>query len=255
MRKEILAFYGSPDAAIEFGTGAGGDAMKKIDLVAEKTLIEVLEKNEASCILISEETGTKEIGPQPSESYVTTDPLDGTTNALRGIPFMATAIAVSRTPYLKDVEIAFVTDIFHNITYSAQRGRGAFRNGEKIKPSQTSSLEEAVIGIDFNTLGMVELVSKLEEVLTRTKHLRHLGANALEICYVADGKTDAFIDIRGKLRVTDVAASYLMTLEAGGIMVTPEGTELDAPLSATQRVSFIAAANKGIYEKIMKFLA
>lgn len=255
MREEILAFYGSPDAAIEFGTGAGGDAMKKIDLVAEKTLIEVLEKHEVSCILISEETGTKEIGPQPSECYVTTDPLDGTTNALHGIPFMATAIAVSRTPYLKDVETAFVTDIFHNITYSAQKDRGAFRNGEKIKPSQISSLEEAVIGIDLNTLGMVELISKLEGVLTRMKHLRHFGANALEICYVADGKTDAFIDIRGKLRVTDIAASYLMTLEAGGIMVTPKGTELDAPLSATQRVSFIAAANRGIYEKIMKFLA
>ncbi len=255
IRKEILAFYGSPDAAIEFGTGAGGDAMKKIDLVAEKTLIEVLEKNEVSCTLISEETGTRKIGPQASEAYVTTDPLDGTTNAIRGISFMATSIAVSKTPYLKDVETAFVYDLFHNITYIAQRDRGAFRNGEKIKPSETSFLEEAVVGIDLNTLAIGELVSKLEGVLTRVKHLRHFGANALEICYVADGKTDAFIDIRGKLRATDVAASYLITLEAGGIIVTPEGTELNTPLSATQRVSFIAAANKGIYEKITKALA
>ena len=254
MKREILNFYGSPDAAIGFGIGAGGDIMKKIDLVAEKVLIEVLEEYKVSCTLISEETGTRKIGLQPSEFYVTTDPVDGTTNAVRGIPFMATAIAVSKAPYLKDVETALVSDLFHNVTYTAQRGQGAFRNGEKIQPSQTSSLEEAVIGVDFNTLRLRELLAKLEEVLIRTRHLRHFGANALEICYVADGATDAFIDIRGKLRVTDIAASYLIILEAGGIIVTPEGPQLNVPLAATQRVAFVAAANKTIYENIKKFL-
>ncbi len=254
MRKEILNFYGSPEAAIGFGTGAGGDIMKKIDLVAEKALREVLEESKVSCTLISEETGTRKIGHKPSEFYVTTDPVDGTTNAVRGIPFMATAIAVSKAPYLKDVETALVSDLFHNVTYTAQRDQGAFRNGKKIQPSQTSSLEEAVVGVDFNTLRLGELVAKLEEVLIRTRHLRHFGANALEICYVADGATDAFIDIRGKLRITDVAASYLIILEAGGIMVTPEGTQLNVPLAATQRVAFVAAANKRIYENIKKFL-
>jgi myo-inositol-1(or 4)-monophosphatase len=250
MRREILTFYGSPDAAIGFGIGAGGDTMKKIDLVAEKALIDVLEEHKVSCTLISEETGTRKIGPQPSEFYVTTDPVDGTTNAVRGIPFM-----VSKAPYLKDVETALVSDIFHNVTYTAQRDQGAFRNGEKIQPSQTSSLEEAVVGVDFNTLRLGELVANLEEVLIRTRHLRHFGANALEVCYVADGAIDAFIDIRGKLRVTDIAASYLILLEAGGIMVTPEGNQLNVPLAATQRVAFVAAANKRIYENIKKFLA
>ena len=255
MREEILNLYGSPDAAIGFGIGAGGDIMKKIDLVDEKTLIEILEENRVSCTLISEETGTKRIGSHPPEFYVTTDPVDGTTNAVRGIPFMATVIAVSKAPYLRDVETALVSDLFHNVTYTAQRGRGAFRDGEKIKLSQTSSLEEAVVGVDFNTPRLRELVTKLERVLTRAGHLRHLGANALEICYVADGTTDAFIDIRGKLRVTDIAASYLIMLEAGGIMVTLEGAELNAPLAASQRVDFIAAANKTIYKAIKKSLA
>ncbi|UCE57386.1 MAG: hypothetical protein JSW19_03215 [Candidatus Bathyarchaeota archaeon] len=255
MRKEILNLYGSPDAAIGFGIGAGGDTMKKIDLVAEKALIETLEENKVSCTLISEESGRKRIGSHPSEFYVITDPVDGTTNAIRGIPFMATAIAVSKAPYLKDVETALVSDLFHNVTYTAQRGRGAFRDGERIKPSQTSSLEEAVVGVDFNTLRLREIVTKLEKVLTRARHLRHLGANALEICYIADGTADAFIDIRGKLRVTDIVASHLIMLEAGGIMVTLEGAELDVPLAATQRVAFIAAANKTIYKAIKKHLA
>ncbi|MFQ5999565.1 MAG: inositol monophosphatase family protein [Candidatus Bathyarchaeia archaeon] len=250
MRKEVLPFFGSADAAVGFGTGAGGDTMKKIDLVAEKALIDVLEEHNASCTLISEETGTKKIGTQPSEFYLTTDPVDGTTNAVRGLPFMATSIAISRAPYLKGVEAALVCDLFHDVTYTAQRDQGAFRNGKRIKPSQTSSLEEAVVGVDFNTFRLGELVARLEGVLIKTRHLRHLGANALEICYVADGTIDAFIDIRGKLRVTNVAAAYLILLEAEGIMVTPEGTELNVRLDATQRVAFIAAANKKLYKAI-----
>jgi myo-inositol-1(or 4)-monophosphatase len=254
IRKEALTLYGSPEAAIGFGVGAGGDIAKKIDLAAEKALIDCLNKHKISCTLVSEEAGTKQIGSEPSEYYVTTDPLDGTTNAVRGIPFMATVIAVSREPWLQDVETALVSDLFHNITYTAQKNKGAFRNGKLIKPSETSSLEDAVIGIDYNTFKFRELVTKLEGLFKRAKHFRHFGANALEVCYVADGSTDAFIDIRGKLRVTDIVASYLILREAGGIIVSPEGEELNVPLAATQRLSFIAASNKRIYEAIKESL-
>lgn len=254
MREEILNVYQTKEAGRTFGVGAGGDIKKKIDLVAEKALIETLAEHKASCTLISEESGTKRIGADPSKYTLTADPLDGTTNALRGLPFMATSLAVSRKPYIKDVEVALVTDLLHNVTYTAQRGQGAYRNEKEIKPSRTSMLEEAVIGVDFNTFKAAEIVNQMIRVFEQTKHLRHLGANALEICYVADGTTDAFIDLRGKLRVTDMAAAQLILREAGGIISTPEGKDLDAPLNAAQRVSFIAAANKTIYEKIQKLL-
>jgi len=254
MREEILNVYQTAEAGRGFGVGAGGDVKKKIDLVAEKALIETLREHEASCTLISEESGTKRIGAQPSKFTLTADPLDGTTNALRGLPFMATSLAVSRKPYLRDVEVALVTDLLHNVTYTAQHGQGACRNKKEIKPSMKSSLEEAVIGIDFNTFKAEEIVNQMIRVFEQTKHLRHLGANALEICYVADGTTDAFIDLRGKLRVTDVAAAQLILREAGGIIITPEGKDLDVPLNAAQRVSFVAAANKTIYDTIQKLL-
>jgi myo-inositol-1(or 4)-monophosphatase len=254
MRRASLRVYGSPKAAVGFGVGAGGDTSKRIDLAAEKALIDCLGKHEISCTLVSEEAGTKKIGFGPSEYYVTTDPVDGTTNAVRGLPFSANVIAVSREPWLRDVETAIVTDIFHNVTYTAQKNGGAFRNEERIKPSETSEIEDALIGVDLNTFKIEELVTKLEGLFKRGKHFRHFGANALDICYVADGSTDAFIDIRGKLRVTDMAASYLILREAGGIMVSPEGEELNAPLEPTQRLSFIAAANRRIYETIQEAL-
>ncbi len=255
IRREVLPLFGTNEANIEFGKGAGGDTIKKIDLAAENALIQTLQDHNVSCTLVSEETGTKKIGPKPQSFYLTVDPLDGTTNAVRGLPFIATSIAVSKTPYLKDVETALVHDILYNVTYTAERHKGTLRNGEKIKPSPTTSLEDAVIGIDFNTLKIKELFTRLTPLLQKTKHLRHLGANALEVCYVADGTTDAFIDLRGKLRVTDIAAAYLILREAGGIMVTPEGTEINVPLDATQRVSFIATANTPLYENIKARLA
>jgi len=254
MKKEILALFGSVEAQAGFGIGAGGDVIKKIDLAAENTLIQALQDYGVSCTLISEEAGTREIGSNPSSFYLTTDPLDGTTNAVRGAPFMAVSLAVSKRPYLRDVETALVCDPVHGVTYTAERGKGAFRNREEIRSSSTTSLEEAVIGVDFNTLKICKLISRLIPLLEKTKHLRHFGANALELCYVADGTTDAFIDIRGKLRVTDIAAAYLILREAGGLMVTPGGKELDVTLEATQRVAFIVAANKTFCTEIQKLL-
>lgn len=250
IRKDALPFFNTPNADISFGRGAGGDIMKKIDLIAEKAIIETLEENDASCVLISEEAGTKKIGKPPHEYYLTADPIDGTTNATRGIPFIATSIAISKIPYIQDVETALVSDLFHDVTYTASRGKGAFRNGNNLTPSSTSRLEEAVIGIDLKALRTIELVKRLATVIEKTQHLRHFGANALEICYAADGTTDAFIDLRGKLRVTDVAAAYLILHEAGGVMATPNGKEINVPLAPTQRVSFIAAANKMMYKTI-----
>lgn len=251
MRKEVIPFFKSPEANFGFGIGAGGDIMKRIDLIAEKTLIETIEKEGFSCTLVSEETGVREIGDNPTNFYVTTDPIDGTTNSIRGIPFIATSMAVSKKPYLNQIETALVTDLYHSVTYTAKRGKGAYRNGARIKPSELQSLSEAVIGIDF-THKLWEITSHLKLMLEQTRHLRHLGANALELCYVADGTTDGFIDLRGKLRVTDIAAAYLILKEAGGTITTLEGKELNAELTPTQRVSFIATGNKRLHEIIMK---
>lgn len=254
MKKAAQKYYGSPEAAVSFNVGAGGDRSKKIDLAAEKALIDCLNKHEVSCTLVSEEAGTKKIGKEASEYYVVTDPVDGTINAVHGLPFCAHVVAVADGPYLKNVETAIVSDIVHDITYSAQKNKGAFKNGAPINPSKVTNIADAVIGIDLNTITIEDFAPKLKGLFSSGKHFRHFGANAQEICYVADGSTDAFIDIRGKLRVTDMVASYLILRESGGIIVTPEGSELNVPLKATQRVSFVCAANNELYKSVMDAL-
>jgi myo-inositol-1(or 4)-monophosphatase len=236
------------------GRGAGGDPMKLVDLAAEKAIVEVFLEHSVSFTLISEESGVKEFGDAPKQCYVTVDPIDGTTNLVRGLPFYASSIAISRKPTLSEVYAALVTDLFHDTTYTALEGKGAYCDGEKITPSALTSLEEAVIGLDLNTYKVKEIAPQLTSLIQKTKHIRHFGANALELCYVAHGLTDAFVDIRGKLRTTDVAAGFLILKEAGGTITTPEGNALDVKLDPKQKIKFIAAGNAQIHETILSLV-
>lgn len=236
------------------GIGAGGDSIKQVDMAAENAIINTLEKHGISFTLISEESGIKEYGKISCECYVTADPIDGTTNLMRGIPFYATSIAISTKPILNTVHASLVADLFHDITYIAQKGKGAQCNSQKINPSKNMSIEEAVIGMDLNTYKVQKIIPRLNSLIQETKHIRHFGANALELCYVADGTTDAFIDIRGKLRTTDTAAAWLIIKEAGAIITTPEGKPLNAKLDPKQKVSFVAAANQKIHRTILTLI-
>jgi len=236
------------------GIGAGGDPIKQVDIAAENAITATLTKQRVSFTLISEESGISEHGKNPHEAYVTTDPIDGTTNLTRGIPFYATSIAVSTKPDLNTVHTALVTDLFHNKTYTAEKGKGAHCDSQKMRPSRNTSLEEAVIGMDINTFKIQKLIPRLMNIIERTKHIRHLGANALELCYVADGTTDAFIDIRGKLRATDMAAGWLIIQEAGGTITTPEGKPLNVRLDPKQKVEFVAAANPTLHEILLDMI-
>jgi myo-inositol-1(or 4)-monophosphatase len=242
------------DPQPDLGKGAGGDAMKPVDLAAEKAIVETLKQHNISFTLISEESGIKKFGGSPEDCYVTVDPIDGTTNLVHGLPFYASSIAVSEKPAIADVYAAMVADLFHNVTYTAFEGKGAYRDGKKIATSKTASLDEAVVGLDLNTYKVRKVAPKLTALIEKTKHIRHFGANALELCYVADGLTDAFIDLRTKLRTTDVAAGFLIIKEAGGTVTTPENRTLDLKLDPKQTVSFIASGNRQIHKKIVNLV-
>jgi fructose-1,6-bisphosphatase/inositol monophosphatase family enzyme len=238
----------------DLGVGAGGDQTKQVDLAAENAIIEVLLQRGVSFTLVSEESGIKQYGNTPQSCYVTVDPIDGTTNLVHGLPFYCTSIAISSKPQLSTVYAGLVADLVHGATYTAQKGKGAQRNGEKITTSQTVSLAEAVMGLDLNTYKAKQIAPQLSELIEKTKHIRHFGANALELCFVAEGLTDAFVDIRGKLRATDVAASFLILEAAGGILTSPNGRPVDIPLDPKQTIKFVASANPKIHQAILNLL-
>ncbi len=236
------------------GTGAGGDAMKPVDLAAEKAIIETLQEHNLSFTLISEESGIRQFGNSPEKHYVTVDPVDGTTNLMHDLPFYASSIAISDKPELASVYAGLVADLNQNTAYVACLGEGAFLGGKKIQTSITASLDDAVVGLDLNTYKIRQVAPKVTGLIERAKHIRHFGANALELCYVADGKTDAFVDLRGKLRTTDVAAGFLILKEAGGTITTPDNGPVNVPLDPRQTVSFVASGNMEIHKKILSLV-
>jgi myo-inositol-1(or 4)-monophosphatase len=238
----------------KLGVGAGGDPIKEVDLAAENAITNTLKEYDISFTLISEESGIQKCGSNPNDNFVTADPIDGTTNLTRGIPFYATSIAVSTEPTMNTIHTALVADLVHDTTYTAQREKGAQRNGQRIIPSETQSLQTAVIGVDLNTYEVHKIAPKLTRLIEKTKHIRHLGANALELCHVADSTTDAFIDIRGKLRTTDIAAAWLIVKEAGGEITTVKGRPLDIDLGPKKKAAFVAAANQTIYRAILSLI-
>jgi myo-inositol-1(or 4)-monophosphatase len=250
--KPYLATIREPQPNL--GVGAGGDAMKPMDLAAEKAIVDTLKEQGVSFTLISEESGVKKFGASAGECFVTVDPIDGSTNFMHGLPLYACSIAVSSKPLLEDVYAGLVADLAHDVAYTAFKGRGAYRDGKRIQPSITVFLHDAVIGLDLNTYKVKELVPKLTSLIAQSKHIRHFGANALELCFVANGLTDAFVDIRGKLRTTDVAASFLILKEAGGIVTTPDNQALNVKLDPKQTLSFVASGNMEIHKKILNLV-
>jgi myo-inositol-1(or 4)-monophosphatase len=228
--------------------------MKPVDLAAENAIVDTLKQHDVSFTLVSEESGVKKFGASANECFVTVDPIDGTTNLIRGLPFYACSIAVSDKPMLEDVYAGMVADLFHDITYTAFKGKGAYRDRKKIETSKTASLDDAVLGLDLNTYKVEKVAPRLTALIGKTKHIRHFGANALELCYVADGLTDAFVDMRGKLRTTDVAAGFLIVKEAGGIVTSPDNQVLNVELAPERTLSFIASGNSQIHEKILSLV-
>jgi myo-inositol-1(or 4)-monophosphatase len=235
------------------GRGAGGDLTRHIDALAEGIAIKTLERNNVSCILVSEETGTKTIG-QNAKDYVILDPVDGTTNTFCGIPFFCTSIALASEPQLTSVKLGLIKDLNSGATFYAGAGKGAYEGEKPLISSNVTTVAEAMIGIEVSIPGNTKFLASLVPLLSTTKKIRHLGSTALETCYVGAGLMDAFIDNRGMIRATDIAAAYLIVKEAGGVMVTPKGEELDMILKATERTAYIAAANKTLADDIIRLL-
>lgn len=218
----------------QMGRGAGGDISRSIDLVAEKTAIDVLRKRGVDATIIGEECGRIE----GKNGYVIMDAIDGTTNASRKIPFYCCSLAFATDFRLSAVTDAAVIDLANGDLYYASKGKGAFCNGKRIRVKEFN--DDVVVGMNVSKIGP-DIVKKLAPVMARANHVRLFGAVALELCYLARGMIDASIDLRGKIRPTDIAGAYLIVKEAGGKILDGDGKDLDSDLVVDTHVSFVSA--------------
>jgi myo-inositol-1(or 4)-monophosphatase len=229
----------------EMGRGAGGDISRTIDLTAEKTVIDVIKKRGIEATIIGEECGRIE----GKQGYIIIDAIDGTTNAICGIPFFCCSVAYATDFSLSSVADAAIIDLARGDLYYASKNKGAFLNGKRIfvKREPTS---DSTIGINVSGVKPA-MVERLAPIIAEATHVRQFGANALEMCFVARGFLDAYIDLRGKIRPTDVAAGYLIAKEAGAKIYSDDGSTLESDLDVKTRFSYAAVANDKIREQLV----
>jgi myo-inositol-1(or 4)-monophosphatase len=245
--ENVKGLAGTSAAAGDYGRGAGGDISRNIDIVAEKTVLDYLKEISFECIVLGEECGRVELSSKP-KGFVIMDAIDGSANAVRGVPFFCCSLAFATKDKISSITDGVVTDLSSGDMYWASKGKGAFLNEKKIHVQENEPIYR-IVGINLSG-ATADQVKKLQPVLKSHNHTRHFGANALEMALFARGLIDIFIDIREKIRVQDIAAGYLLIKEAGGLVLDAKLEPLDADLSYETRLSFIAAANKKILDDV-----
>lgn len=195
----------------------------EVDENAEQEIIYHLNKAYPDHAILGEEGGLQ--GSEDAEYRWIIDPLDGTTNFIRGIPHFAVSIACLHKGKL---EHAVVVDPVRREEFTASRGRGAQLNGHRIRVSNLASLEGALLGtgIPFKNHcdDKLPAYSKTVELLAgQSAGIRRPGAASLDLAYVAAGRFDAFWEVG--LSAWDMAAGALLIREAGGLVADIDGSD------------------------------
>lgn len=231
----------------QMGRGAGGDISRRMDLVAEKSVLEVLKRRKVDATIIGEECGRI----KGKHGYIIMDAIDGTTNAAHKLPFYCCSLAFAPASKLSAVSHAAVIDLVNGDLYYALKGKGAFCNGKRIRVKKAG--EDAIIGLNISGIGL-DTIQKLSPIISKANHIRQFGAIALEMCFLAKGHLDACIDLREKVRPTDIAAACLIIREAGGQVYSSSGEELEVELDLNVRISLSAFASEKLQKEFSSHL-
>jgi myo-inositol-1(or 4)-monophosphatase len=168
---------------------------------------------------IGEEGDSNNPGDPNAEHEWIVDPIDGTMNLAMGIPHFCVSIA-AREAATKNIILGVIYDPIRRELFTAQRGTGAYLNGNCIKVSTRNKLGDAVLAVGFaKTQESIDHCLKLYQVYgNEARKLRAMGSAALDMAYVASGRLDAYIE-QG-VNLWDIAAGIVLVEEAGGIVET-----------------------------------
>ena len=249
--ENVKELAGTEYAAGDFGIGAGGDISRNIDIIAEKTVLDYLKEINFECVVLGEECGRVELSNN-SKGYIIMDAIDGSANAVRGVPFFCSSLAFATENKLSFITDAVITDLSNGEMYWASKNKGSFFNGKQIRVHDKDPIYK-IIGINTSRASS-ELMKLLSPIYEEYENTRHFGANALEMAFFARGVIDIFVDFREKIRIQDIAAGYLIIKEAGGLLLDRNLNQLDAYLSYETRISFIAASNQKILDEIVSLI-
>ena len=205
---------------VETASKGLNDFVTSIDHAAEAAIIETLGDAYPHHAFLAEESGASGTG----EIIWIIDPLDGTTNFMHGFPTFAVSIACQMGGRM---EHAVIYDPMRQEIFTASRGQGAYLESRRLRVSRQRTLDGALIGTGFPYRDNLHLLdpymAMMKAVIQRASGLRRPGSAALDLAYVAAGRTDGFWEIG--LKPWDTAAGTLLIRESGGLVATLDGGE------------------------------
>ena len=227
----VAAIRAALDVLADWGPSGGKPGQYKLDLAADGAALPVL--HGAGMAVLSEESGTT--GDGPSGLLAVIDPIDGSTNAHRGVSFYATSICVLDA---EGPRVGVVTNQATGERYAAVRGGGADKDGRAIAPSGCTDLGGAIVGI-----------SGFPGRYPGWAQFRALGAASLECCAVAEGVLDAYTVVgRSTLYGWDYLAGLLICTEVGVAAREREGRDLVVRDGSSRRP--VVAATPGLADRL-----
>jgi myo-inositol-1(or 4)-monophosphatase len=221
------------------GAGSGGDETTAIDQAAEEVILARVQ--EAAGAVVSEEIGRLGGDALP---LVVVDPIDGSLNAKRGIPFFSLSIAVADGETMDDVVFGFVHDFGTREEWTARRGAGAWLNGGALGGVRPKD-EVEILSFEATLTSLV--ARDASKIVGLAHRLRIMGSLALSLCHLAAGRVDAVCSLK-PARSVDIAAAQLLCVELGLAIdlfdvEEPFGA---APLDLEQRSRVAAAGSEAV---------
>ena len=229
------------------GDGEGGDETTAVDAAAEKVILERLSAIEGTTI-VSEEVGV--IGDGPLRIVV--DPIDGSLNAKRGIPFFSVSIAVAEGETMDDVTFGYVYDFGTGEEWVAEKGKGALLNDADLGPIRP---KEEIEILSFEATLTSSVAEQAAAMVGLAYRLRIMGSLALSLCHLAAGRVDAVCSLKAA-RSVDIASAQLLVRERGLAIDLPEAPPFGAaPLDIEGRSRLVAGATPEVCERVFAALS
>ncbi len=222
--------------------GEGGDDTTAIDAAAEDAVVARLEALGADLLLVSEELGERTFGSGGS-TRVVVDPIDGSVNCKRGIPFFSFSLAVADGPTMDDVRFGYVYDFGVREEWVAERGRGVLLDGSPLDAPPPKEPVE-ILSLEGTTTRFV--ADWAPAMIGVAERLRVMGSLALSLCHLAAGRVDAVCSLK-PARSIDIAAAQLAVRERGLALELFEDPPFGAaPLDLGQRSRLVAGATPAV---------
>ncbi len=203
------------------------DFVSEVDQAAEDEIIEVIQRSYPHHRITAEESGSERTSAQARTSKEEVewiiDPLDGTTNFLHGHPDYAVSIGIRCKGRM---EHGIIFNPLRNELFTASRGQGAQLDNRRIRVSGQTRLENSLVTVGYPARDLPHYdawIKCLDAVVMKSAGIRHTGSAALDLAYVACGRTDAFWEPR--LKIWDVAAGSLIVREARGLVADFDGKQ------------------------------